>query len=125
MLAESTCDTAQRLCGDLEMRAALVEARPWTSAGYQPGSGGRPVLRSDPIRSSRRYQNGAPSTAAPTEISSPRILSGQPHAPSAGLGADQPSGIPIASRKFVASTTHRSSSSGVLQKPWSLTCCTE
>jgi hypothetical protein len=47
--------------------SALLEARFWWV----------PVLRSDPIRSSKRNQNGAPSTAAPTEISRPRTFSGQ------------------------------------------------
>ena len=68
---------------------------------------GRPVLRSVPMRSSSRYQNGAPSTAAPTEISRPRIFNGQPQAPSSGLGADHPSGMPVASeQRLRASSAH-------------------
>jgi hypothetical protein len=37
---------------------------PSMSALLEPGSGARPVLRCDPIRSSKRYQNGAVSHAA-------------------------------------------------------------
>ena len=97
MLVESTYGTRSDVPAPHELRA-------------------RPVLRSDPIRSSKRYQNGAPSAAAPTEISRPRTFRGQPQIPSSGLGLDQPKGIPVLSSKFAASSAHLVGSAGVLQK---------
>lgn len=71
------------------------------------------AFRSCPRPDTRK---GAPRVAAPTEINRPRTFSGQPHIPSCGVGADQPSGIPMVSRRFAASATHCASSLGVVQK---------
>ena len=43
-----------------------------------PSDGLRPELRSGPLRSSRRYQKGVPSAAAPIEISSPAPSAASP-----------------------------------------------
>ena len=114
MVAESRCDRPQRPVANVSARELVQQVlQPLPVTSLAPVDARRCVaIRFDPASDTKMAHRALP----PQPRSETEDLQRQPHAPSLGLGADQPSGIAIASRKFAASSTHRASSSGVLQK---------